>query len=200
MVVPQYRNYQFSYALPNAQTQVTMAIPAKFSSLKSLFVTIRDKAGGEVTFYPLSSITANILDYQFRIGPSIFPPKSPATYPEMFCEVIKAIGSMSDLDFQPSIDKASYTLAASVGNTMELETNFASNVSSGSFYIGIDLENYVNANKDSIYAGYNTNTDDVFAIMNFAATGGAVINARFDAYALYDTAVIFENGTAFVRY
>ena len=148
----------------------------------------------------MSSVTAKLIDYQFRIGPSIFPPKAPATYQECFCELIKAIGSMSDLDYQPSIDKASYTLEASAANSLILETNLASSVSSGSFYLGIDLENYVNANKDSIYAGYNTNTDDIFAIMNFAATGGAVVNARFDSYALYDCAVVFENGTAYCRY
>ena len=107
---------------------------------------------------------------------------------------------MSDLDYQPSIDKASYTLEASAANSLILETNSASSVSSGSFYLGIDLENYVNANKDSIYAGYTPNTDDIFAIMNFAETGGAVVNARFDSYALYDSAVVFENGTAYCRY
>ena len=198
MVVPGWRNYQFSYALPAAQTQVTMAIPAKFSSLKSLFITIRDTAP-TLAYYPLSSVTCNIIDYQFRIGASIFPPKAPNTLPEMFAEVIKAIGSMSDLNYQPSIEKNTYQLAASVANTIELEANNASNVSSGSFYIGMDLENYVNANKDNIFAGWNSNTDDIFAIMNFKANAGAP-NVRFDCFSNFDQCAVFENGTCYVRY
>ena len=200
MVVPDYRNYQFSSTLTNGNTtQVSFAIPAKFSSLKSIYVTIRDKSGGALKFYPMSSITASIIDYQFRIGPSIFPPKAPNRLPEMFAELIKSIGSMSDLNYQPSIDKSSYLLAASVANETAIDATGASNVSSGSFYIGIDLENYVNADKTNIFAGYNTNTDDIFAIMNFG-TAVATGNYRFDAFALFDSCVVFENGTAYCRY
>ena len=82
---------------------------------------------------------------------------------------------------------------------MVLETNGASNISTGSFYIGIDLENYINANKDNIFAGWNSNTDDIFCIMNF---GTAVVTNtyRFDAFAMFDSCVVFENGTCYVRY
>ena len=116
----------------------------------------------------------------------------------MFAEVIKAIGSMSDLNYQPSVDKSSYTLAASVANTVALETLGASNVNSGSFYIGIDLENYVGAS-NNCYMGWNSNTDDIYAIMNFAAPA-AVGSCRFDAFANYDCALVFENGTCYCRY
>ena len=37
----------------------------------------------------------------------------------MFSELVKAIGSMSDLNHQPSIEKVSYQLSASVANTFE---------------------------------------------------------------------------------
>ena len=117
----------------------------------------------------------------------------------MFAECIKAIDSMSDLNYQPSIDKFSYTLATSTPNSTALETNGGSNCSSGSFYIGIDLENYINANKDNIFAGWNSNTDDIFAIMNFGPT--VVSNTyRFDAFPNFDSCIVFENGTAYVRF
>jgi hypothetical protein len=177
-----------------------MAIPAKFSSLKSLFMSFRDGGTGSLAAFPFSSVTNGLSDYQFRIGSSIFPPKAPSTYPEMFAEVVKAIGSMSDLNYQPSIDKLSYTMVASSVNTVVLETNGASNVSSGSFYVGIDLENYVNANKDSIFAGWNSNTDDIFFIGNFNNAIAAVVNVRLDAFAMYDSCIVFENGTAYCRY
>lgn len=205
-VVPDYRNYQFSYSLPASvggsavSTQVSMAIPAKFSSLKSLFVAFRDNGTGATAAFPFSSVTNGLSDYQFRIGSSIFPPKPPSTYPEMFAEVVKAIGSMSDLNYQPSIDKTSYTMSASSLNTVALETHGGSNVSSGSFYVGIDLENYVNAPKDNCFMGWNSNTDDIFFIGNFNNLIASVVNVRFDAYAMYDSCIVFENGTAYCRY
>ena len=118
----------------------------------------------------------------------------------MFSELIKAIGSMSDLNYQPSIDKSSYVMSKSVANSVALEANGASNVSSGSFYVGIDLENYINANKDNIFSGWNSNTDDIFFIGNFNNASGADVNCRLDAFAMFDTCVVFENGTAYVRY
>ena len=178
-----------------------MAIPAKFSSLKSIFVSFRDKGGsGTLTFFPFSSVTNGLSDYQFRIGSSIFPPKAPNTYPEMFSELIKAIGSMSDLNYQPSIDRSSYVLAASVANSVALEANGATNVSSGSFYVGIDLENYINANKDNIYSGWNSNTDDIFFIGNFNNAIASVVPVRLDAFSMYDSCLVFENGTCYCRY
>ena len=61
MVFPDWRNYQFSYSLPASgggpgiSTQVSMAIPAKFSSLKSLFMTFRDKGTG-IAWGPLARL------------------------------------------------------------------------------------------------------------------------------------------------
>jgi hypothetical protein len=110
----------------------------------------------------------------------------------MFSECLKASGSMSDLNHQPSIEKFSYTLASSVSAT-------AINVSSGSFYVGLDLEGYAAAPKDSIFAGYNSNTDDIYWIANFPAQG-ANVTVRFDAFALFDEVVVFENNTAYVKF
>ncbi len=121
---------------------------------------------------------------------------------------------MSDLHFTPSIRKSSYLISASVANTDVLEANNASNVISGSFYVGIDLENYVSANKDSLFAGYNSNTDDIYFIGNYNTNANAVLAPnlnysgaalptgviRYDAYAHYDCVIVFENGTAYCRY
>ena len=193
-VVPDYRNYQFASALQNAITQVAMPIPAKFSSLKSLFITCRESGNiNTATFFPYSCVTRTITDYTFRVGSQLMPTKAVNTIQEMFSEVLKASGSMSDLSYQPSIEKASYSLVASVAN------NAGGSVHSGSFYIGLDLENYATAPKDTIFAGYNSNTDDIYAIMTFPAQGG-VVNTRFDAFALFDEVIVFENGTAYVRF
>lgn len=201
-VVPDYRNYVYNYALTNGSAaSLAMPIAAKFSSLKALFITCRDQGTGGVSYFPYSSCSRDIADYQFRIGANVYPPKVANTLPEMFAEVLKAIGSISDINQQPSIEKSSYSLVSSLNTAALLDT--ATSVSyqqSGSFYIGIDLESYANADKSSLFSGYNTNTEDIYAILNYNVQTGATSNARFDAFANFDCVVICENNTAYVKF
>jgi hypothetical protein len=120
-------------------------------------------------------------------------PKAPNTIPEMFSEVLKAVGSMSNLDHHPSIESFSYSLDASVAHTA------AGSQSSGSFYIGLDLENYANASKDSIFAGYNSNTDDIYAVINFLNTNASV-QTRLDAFCMFDAVYVFDSNTIYERF
>ena len=118
----------------------------------------------------------------------------------MFAECLKAIGSISDINQQPSIDKASYTLVNSVNTAALLDT--ATSVSSqysGSFYIGIDLESYANADKSSLFSGYNTNTEDIYAMLTYG-TQTAAGNMRFDTFANFDCVIICENNTAYCKF
>jgi hypothetical protein len=198
-VVPDFRNYQYSFSLTqNVSTQITMPIPAKFSSLKALLITCRDKGTGSFGgFFPFSSTTNGILDYQFRCGSQIMPPKAPTTLAEMYSEALKAMGSIGDINYQPSIDKKSYTLTGSVVSNDTASS--VSSVSSGSFYVGLDLENYCSAPKDTIFAGYNSNTDDIFFIANFT-TPNATGFVRFDGFANFDSVVVCDNNTAYVKF
>jgi hypothetical protein len=200
-VVPDFRNYQFNGTIPtgNLQTQIVFPIPAKFTSLKALFITVRDKGIGAQTFFPYSSVACGIQEYYFRLGATTMPSKNPSTLPEMFSEVVKAIGSIGDINYQPSIDKASYSLPVSVANNDVATEGTTSSVSSGSFYIGLDLENYASADKSSIFSGYNSNNDDCFVFLTFSQNTGA-INARFDSFANFDTVVVCENGTSYVKF
>jgi hypothetical protein len=206
-----FRNYQFSYALTtNTTTQVSMPIPAKYSSLKSLFIAQRDKGVGAQAYFPFSSVTYGLFNYQFRIGPTVMPSKPIDDIVSMHSELLKAMGSMSDLQYCPSIRKSSYLISSSTANTNALELYSASPIISGSFYVGIDLENYNGASKDTIFAGMNTNTDDIYFIGNYNTSAGSLTNytganlatatIRFDAYALYDCVFVCENNTAYVRY
>lgn len=197
-VVPSYRNYGWSgNSLTNGTTtQINMPIPAKFSSIKSLFVCMRDNGLGGNNFYPFSCVSmGTFIDYYFRVGSLIMPPKYPYSTTEAFAELMKAIGSISDLNHTPSIELLSYTTSLSPSDSDAMGK--AGN-NSGSFYIGLDLENYVGANKDSIFAGYNTNTDDIYFVYDI--TPGANINPRFDSYALFDNLLVFENGTSYAKF
>jgi hypothetical protein len=76
-VVPDYRNYQGSCGLTNGTgSQYSFPIPAKFSSLKSLFVMCRPKGTGTATFFPYSCNVNGITDYYFRVGLQIMPSKA----------------------------------------------------------------------------------------------------------------------------
>ena len=218
-VVPDWRNYQYSQAPGNAATiSIQFPIPAKFASLKSIFVTQRDRYGLPY-YFPCSSVMDGIRGYQFRIGANLYPLKSPSSSAEMFAECLKAMGSISDLNYTPSVEKGSYTLQNSEINTSI--TAMANGLNhSGSFYIGLDLENYAGASKDSIFAGYNSNTDDVYCVIDLVTpnlatptivpvaggvTAGSVVTPargtnRYDAFAMFDAVIVFENGTCYSRF
>ena len=48
--------------------------------------------------------------------------------------------------------------------------------------------------------GWNSNTDDIFFIGNFNNLVAAVVNVRLDAFAMYDSCIVFGNVTAYCRY
>ena len=208
--VTDYRNYVWNGAIPAASaTSFSVPINAKFSSLKSILVAQRDTAKtGSVTYFPCSSNTFSLSQYYFRIGPNVVPSKYPTTTAEFVSELLKAGGSLGDLYYTPAIDNASYTQALPLANT-DLYTAAAtagantfrySAVSSGSFYVGLDLENYCTADRTSIFAGYNSNTDDIFYTPSFASQANAIANIRFDSFACYDAVMVFQNDTVYCKF
>jgi hypothetical protein len=131
----------------------------------------------------------------------------------MFIEVCKAIASISDLNHHPSIEYVSYSQDNSLANAtstankvvgdVAIAANTAfmgtSSVNSASFYIGLDLENYTNSDKSQIFAGWNSSTDDIYYIPTYAGQAAATV-VRFDAFALFDSLLVFENNTCYVKY
>ena len=169
-------------------------------------MTSRDtSAAGVLTYFPYSCNKFKINLYFFRIGAQVLPLKTPDNIAEMFSEAVKAIGSMGDLNHQPSIELSSYSQDNPVANSGDISVALGtaiygtSAINSGSFYVGLDLENYSNSDKSSIFSGWNSNTDDIYYIPTFAAQG-ASYTTRFDAFALFDTVLVFENGTAYVKF
>jgi hypothetical protein len=200
MVLPSYRSYTNSAAVPaTTQTQVSFPIPAKFSSLKSIFVASRTTAGLAAQ-YPSSHCafgvgSANSIGYQFRVGSEVLPSTQPTSIPEIYNEAVKCFGSLADLQLQPSIDNTAFSLNAP--NTVAGLTE-ASTEDSGAFLIGIDMEIYQNADKASIFAGTNTNTSDIFSIINYYSSGA--ITVLQTAFACYDQVLVYENGVCYARY
>jgi hypothetical protein len=210
-----YRNYQFNASLPNnTQTQLQMPIPAKFSSLKSIVVSQRDQYGTS-NFFPNSSVSMGISQYQWRAGSIVLPSKPPETISEMFGELVKVAGAIADLAYQPSIERFTYQQYQSINgvtlnatapmgtNTIAVTIDTATSVSncnSGSFYVGVDFENYPSTEKSKIFAGYNSNTDEIYFNPTYTQNTGSVQNLRFDAYANFDQVLVFENDTCFAKF
>jgi hypothetical protein len=194
MVLPSFRSYTNSAAITTAGTQVSTAIPAKFSSLKSIFVATRTSVGAD-GLYPNSHCKYGLTSYNFRVGSEVLPSSAPTIVPEFYSEAVKCFGSLADLSLQPSIDLVSYSL--DVPNTIA-SSGDASLLDSGSFVIGIDMEIYQNADKASIFSGTNTNTSDIFYIANFTPAGNVTILQT--AFANYDQVLVYENGVCYARY
>jgi hypothetical protein len=99
------------------------------------------------------------------------------------------------MQLQPSITNAAYVLNTPVAITDAVN---ASTTESGSFLIGIDMEIYQNADKSSIFSGTNTNTSDIFAIINYHAPSSVTVLQT--AFASYDQVLVFESGVCYARY
>jgi hypothetical protein len=194
MVLPSYRSFTNSAAITTAGTSVSFPIPAKYSSLKNIFVATRTSVGAD-GLYPNSHCKYGLTSYSFRVGAEVLPSTQPASVPEFYSEAVKCFGSLADLAFQPSVDLISYGL--DVPNTIA-SAGDASLLDSGSFVVGIDMEVYSNADKSSIFAGTNTNNSDIFFNANFTPAGNVTILQT--SFAAYDQVLVAENGVMYARY
>jgi len=194
-VIQNYSNINYSGTVASASsTSLTIPVAAKYASLKSLFCIPRRHADGALTFFPYSSTHFNINQWRVRIGSQLLPAKAPNTMVEHYSELLKAIGSLSDINHEPSINWYNYNAITPVANA---ETASAGDVTTRSmcFALGFDVETYANADKDRIFSGMDTRNSDIFWNIDFLATAiGADVNVRFDIYALYDQVILFENG------
>ena len=197
-VVPQYRNYVHNFSVGTSAKQVSLPVPSKFNSLKSLFMTLREKSEGAPTFFPHASCHESLSEYTLRLGSKVIPSKAPASIPEFFCELLKSIGSLSDINHECMIDLDNYGVIHSVANT-ENGICISNTSSSSSFMIGVDLETYSNSDKSHVFAGYNTSNEDIFFQLAFSGLANAT-NVRSDTYALYDSVFVCENGICSVRF
>ena len=190
-VVSDYRNYASNVVLGTSETQVSVPIPAKFNSLKSLFWSFREHSAGTATYFPNASCKFEMLEYTIRVGSQVIPSKAPNTPPEFYSELLRAIGSVSDTSSATTINKTSFYT--------DVPAVYVDAGISPAFYCGIDLESYSNSDMSNVYAGMNTSTDDIFFNPKFDAQGGAT-NIRIDTYALFDSLILFQDGQAQVQY
>ena len=195
-----WRNYRWASSVPDAVTNLSMPIPAKYASLKALFIASkRTNTSGALTFNPFPAEKAFLQQYQFRIGAELYPSKPPTFVSDFFSETLKAIGSISDPLHAPAIDYDSYITDV---QTLTNETLFsAPSKGSPSFYVGLDLESYAGSDKSQLFSGKFTANDDIYYNPILNAHGVAAgVTLVFDAFAHFDSVIVFENDTAYVKY
>jgi hypothetical protein len=195
-----YRNYVWNGSVPAGGTSFAVPIPAKFSSLKSVLVAQRNATNGvgTATYFPCSSCKFSLSQYYFRIGPTVYPSKYPASTAEYFSELLKATGSMSDILNTPAIDIDSYNYDFNTASNDSVATSRPDTTNSGSFYVGLDLESFPTADRTYIFSGYNSNNDDIFYYPTFPAQ--TAVNIRFDAYAMHDVVYVFDSNTCYIKF
>ena len=197
-VVQSYANFTTTATLPAAATSVSHPVPAKYASLRSLFAIMRSQSDGAITQFAQSSTHFNIIDWKLRIGSQLVPYKSPSSMAEHFSELLKAIGSLSDINHEPTINWNTYAINAIATANAETSALMNQTTKSDCFALGFDLETYAAADKDRIFAGMNTLNSDIFWNINFGAQANALA-VRFDYYGLYDNVLVFENGVCYSR-
>ena len=178
---------------------------------------MQDRPQGGNTYYANATGHFNLAEYSFRVGSQIFPAKRPSSYAEFLCELAKALGSAADWSAQGLINENTWTSTysgdiANVANptisylqagitapNTETYNNGENTVKEQAFMIGIDLESYSNADRSSIYTGFNTLTSDIqfnpYHCPVYAAAGNS-ISVKYTTFALFDQVLTFENGVA----
>jgi hypothetical protein len=189
-VIQQYANVPGN--IPAASSQFSLPVVAKYASLKSLFAIMRTNADGAVRRFPFSSEHYNLDYWRVRIGSQYLPAKAPNSIPEHFCELVKAIGSLSDINHEPTLNMGNYNQIGPSA-VVESASQLSGSVRSNCFALGFDCETYSNSNKDKIFAGMNTLNSDIYWNFNFsvATPAGGI---RVDFFSLYDQVIMFENG------
>jgi len=187
-----YANYQLNAALTAGIDQVSMAIPAKFNSLKALYFTFRENSAGALNRYADESNTYALSEYSTRIGSNVIPSEKPKSVQEFLSEMHRALGSVGTRIDPHSYSSGQYTKAVSGNDAANL-------LLSGAFAVGVETESYSSAGMESTYQGLNTSTSDIFGQFAFGGGSGAV-NIRIDCFASFDQLVTISNGVAVVQF
>ena len=199
-VVPRFSHYAYNATLiDGVETEVSIPIPARFSSLKSLFTIPRSKHAGAITYHASGSTHFGLTEYYLRLGSKTVPAKPPRSRTEFFIECLKAIGSVSDMNHEPNIDISAYDVSAPIANG-EGETYIHSSASEPHFIIGADLESYSGASPEDIFQGYNSSTEDIFLNVKHTQNTGGNISVHYDTFAMHDAVIICQDGTMLVQY
>lgn len=115
----------------------------------------------------------------------------------------KALGSLGDLSAQGLVNSNTFLNSYSANNQLTVANNetkaaVGTATKEQCFMVGFEAETYGNANKDAIYAGFNTLTNDI----QFCSTHAAIsadTNVKFTVFTLFDQVMTCQDGVLDVR-
>lgn len=167
-------------------TSINQVVPFRFRDIRAIFITMRQQSvTSTFSNYCTSRDTYNINDYCFYINGRQFPPTRVHSYTSGF------------IDSFEEVRKAFHVPVGSLhGCGILNRTNYckSKDVSAeGLFLIAFDCESWC-GHSGEIESGFDTTHSDIVFSATFASdisAGGAML---FDAYAIYGSELVIENG------
>jgi hypothetical protein len=213
----------FTSNLPSGTSGgVSYLVPARFGSLKTIYVCCRrarETSGTtQATSYTISSrINPNFASYWWRVGSALLPAKyvvlegnSTGGYGEGFMELQKTFHSVSSPENASILPASIYNVGdaatTSFSALLTVPTLYTTGVSAPStdsasykngFLIGQELESFA-LRSDVLLSGYNTLSQQVFFEAQINTTTLAAYTLNF--FAGFDQILCIENGIMSVRF
>ena len=186
-----YRNYTAN-AGGSGENQVSLLIPAKASSMKSMFVVQRPSGHlNKATEFGIGCRDrADLTEFHITCGGVRVPAGKPvqATGGNAFQELMKCFGGVSNLNQRCDFGKTRYELTSS---TARADDAIATK---GAFVAGVELESYTN---EGVESGLNT----LGANMFWEGTYDTITEAiAFSFFSMYDVLITCENGILSVKF
>ena len=174
----------FANTVSNGVSNGNVLIPARFSSLKTLFTVFRKQSNiGNASaktvserYNPLNSATSQAY---YSIGGRNLPSTPMSSSVEMAAEVSKALHAFGTVD----------------SSSMLTRTNYGS--TDGAFLLAQDLETSSHKSRVS-EQGINTLSTNTHLVTQFGLALPAAL--RVDTFAHYDFVLLIQNGQATVRF
>lgn len=182
MSTESYRGYESTMGVNN--NGGSFLIPARFSSLTTLYATMRRQsdAQGDVDTHSLSARqNPDVSEYHFRIGSSLVPSAPVRGDAQSILELMKTFNSVSNIMHKSCITKSTYA-------SKDAKTG-------GTYMIGVELSSMPNRS-DVIDSGVNTISENVHLELKCTNTVAHVVNT----FAKYDSAIVISDGVASVVY
>jgi hypothetical protein len=177
-----FANYASTVA---AGKNANILIPARYSSLKTLFTIFRLQSDINLaTAKTISSRTNPVTDdgqWYYSIGGKNVPSTPVKSNTEAFAEMSKSIHAFGAVDHTCMIQRATWIAEA------------------GTYVVAADLETLAHKSKLT-ESGINTLSANTHLIMQFGGTNGLTAAVRVDTFAHYDAILLIQNGVCSVQF
>lgn len=175
--------FNHSSTVANGTTSLSMLIPAKYQSLKTLFTIFRKDSNFDAQAAKTISERINPIgtgSYYYQIAGHNVPATPVKSTPEAFAETMKALHAFSALDNGGTCKLSDY------GST-----------SAGTFVIGMDLETLSHKSK---VTDSGVNTVGATILLNATLGSATTASLRADTWAHFDGWLVIANGQAMARF